>query len=171
MSEAATAVISATQLAPSNFQYTVTLTDSGTTPIGTFWFAWVPGRDYLDTSPTSITAPAGWTDVITHETPTDGFGIQWRVLSTSAELTPGNSLTFSFTSADTPAQVFGNSSHFPATRVVTSFVYSGQPLSDAGFVFQPTMVPSTITATTPGQVVPLSSGNNLVFVTVPNMIA
>ena len=35
----------------------ITVTDTGTTPIGTFWFSWVPGQGYLPDQPT-FAAPA-----------------------------------------------------------------------------------------------------------------
>jgi hypothetical protein len=58
-------------------------------------------------------------------------------LSPANDIPSGQSLTgFSFTSADPPASVFGNSVFFPTTPVLTSFVYSGAPFSDAGFDFQ-----------------------------------
>ena len=48
----------------SDFQYTIALTNSSASDdsIGTFWFASVPGQDYLATNPISVTPPAGWTD-------------------------------------------------------------------------------------------------------------
>ena len=44
-SEAASATFSSTQLSPTSWQYSLTLNDTGTTDLGTFWFAWVPGKD------------------------------------------------------------------------------------------------------------------------------
>jgi hypothetical protein len=60
----ASAVISSTPTG-ANFNYNITLTNSAssTSPIGTFWFAWVPGKDFLGTSPISETAPTGWGDM------------------------------------------------------------------------------------------------------------
>jgi hypothetical protein len=147
MSESATATISDTQIGPDSYRYGITLTDAGTTQLGTFWFAWVPGQDYLDTSPTSVSDPTGWEDLVTNADASDGFGIQWHVVSTSAdELSPGNSLSFTFDSTDTPAEVFGDSNFYPTTPVLTAFVYSGgEPFQnpsgglDLGFVFHPSV--------------------------------
>jgi Hint domain len=134
MSESASATITSTQLGPDSYSYTVTLTDTGSTPLGTFWMGWVPGKDFLDTRPTSASDPTGWTDAITNFGASDGYAIQWHVVSTSTdEVPPGGSLSFSFTSADTPAEVFGDSTHYPGTPALTSFVYSGMPFSDGGF--------------------------------------
>ena len=55
-------------------------------------------------------------------------------MTTSKFLKGSKSLTgFSFTSTDTPAEVFGNSNFYPTTLVNTSVVYSGAPFSDTGF--------------------------------------
>src|ERR1700688_2789545 len=34
--------------------YSITLNNTGTTTIGTFWFAWVPGAGFLSATPTDI---------------------------------------------------------------------------------------------------------------------
>src|SRR5689334_20687895 len=62
-----------------NFDYTITVTNSSssTSPIGTFWYAWIPGYDYLATTPISVTPPTGWTKTVTHGGPSDGYGIEF----------------------------------------------------------------------------------------------
>lgn len=125
----------------SNFEYDLTLTDTGTTNIGTLWFAWVPGKDFLKTSPISETSPAGWSSppAITHSGSTDGYAIQWQATTL---LTPGQSLSgFSFITADAPASVDGNSFFYSTTPTETSVVYSGGPFSDGGFQFVAQNVP------------------------------
>ena len=146
MSESASATITAAPLASGDTQYTITLDDTGSTTIGTFRFAWVPGEDLMDSSPSSVTAPAGWTDTITHAGSNDGFAIEWTASSPSADLAPGGSLTgFSFISSEPPSSLFGDSHFFPGTPELTSFVYSGAPFSDAGsqFVVEPMMQPTS----------------------------
>ena len=133
MSEAASATVSGT-LAGGAYQYSATLNDTGTTTIGTFWFAWVPGEDFLDVSPTNIVTPAGWTAIVTHVGAGDGYAIQYKATAAASYLQPGASLSgFGFTSTETPAQLAGNSPFFPTTPETTSFVYSGAPFSDPGF--------------------------------------
>ena len=146
MAESASATIAATQLSSGEYQYTITLDDTGSTPIGTFWFSWVPGEDFLDSSPSSITAPSGWTDSITNSGPNDGFAIKWTASSPSSDLEPGGSSTaFSFVSSESPSSLFGDSHFYPGTPQLTSFVYSGAPFSDAGsqFVVEPMMQPTS----------------------------
>ncbi len=141
MSEAASATIFATT---GSSQYTATLNDTGSTSIGTFWFAWVPGEDFLDVSPTNIVSPAGWTAVVTHSGAGDGFAIQWKATSSASDLQSGASLSgFGFTSSETPAQLSGNSPFFSSTPELTSFTYTGAPFSDAGFDFVAALDTST----------------------------
>jgi hypothetical protein len=140
----ASATISETELAANSFQYTLTLTDAANSPspIGTFWFAWVPGKDFLTTEPTSVTKPAGWQDNITHTGSTDGYAVQWEAVSPPIDDdTAGNTLTgFSFISADAPSSVFGDSSFYPSFPTSTSEAYDAMPFSDAGTPFVTTAI-------------------------------
>jgi hypothetical protein len=144
-SEIATATYTVSQNGPTNWHYSLTLNDTGTTNVGTFWFAWVPGVDFMPTAPTNITGPAGWAFSVTGANNlTDGSAIRWIAGGGSAE-TPGQSLSgFSFDSATTPAQLAGLSQFGGGTNpVATSFVYSGAPFSDAGFQLAATAATAT----------------------------
>jgi hypothetical protein len=128
----ATGTMTDTQVGPGEYQYDLTLHNVGTTTIGTFWFSWVPGLNFMSATPTSITSPTGWTENVTTG---PGSAIQW--LGGSNLLAAGGSLTgFSFQSTETPAQLAGFAAPpnqaFPVT---TSFVYSGAPFSDGGYQF------------------------------------
>ena len=139
--ESASATFTSTQLSATSWQYDLTLTDTGTTPVGTFWFAWVPGENFLTTPASGIDSPAGWTAKTTHAGPTDGYAIQW-VAGASAALAPGASLGgFSFDSTMSPEQMMGSSAFYPTTPVTTAFVYGGAPFSDSGFKFEVSAVP------------------------------
>jgi Bacterial Ig-like domain (group 3) len=116
-----------------DFNYTITLNNTGTTNIGTFWFAWIPGQDYMANNPISVANPTGWISAVTGGFPGDGYAIRW--VATTAPITPGNSLNFNFTSAETPAQLGGNSPFFSNPPEGTSFVYIGAPESDPGYEF------------------------------------
>jgi hypothetical protein len=137
--DAATATISDTSLGGGEFNYSITLKDTGTGNLGTFWYSWVPGEDFMPVSPTNIVAPTGWTDLITNAGSGDGFAIQF--VSSSAPLTPGATDTFTFTSTATPAQIAGDSPFHSTMPVDTAFVYSGAPFSDAGFQLEVAAVP------------------------------
>jgi hypothetical protein len=138
--DAASAQISDTSLGGGEFAYSITLKDTGTGNLGTFWYSWVPGQDFMPVSPTNVVAPSGWTDLITNGGSSDGFAIQF--VSSSAPLTPGASDTFTFDSTATPAQIAGDSPFHSTMPVDTAFVYNGAPFetatgaSDVGFQLQ-----------------------------------
>ena len=128
--------------------YSITLNNTGTTTIGTFWFGWVPGAGFLSATPTDIGSPSGWTDMTTNS----GAAIQW---TTSTPLAAGSSLSgFTFDSTETPAQLL---SAFTGTGIgsgdpqSTAFVYSGAPLVGQGdqFVVTPAAAATGGTGVTP----------------------
>ncbi len=115
----------------SNFDDSITLSNSSasTDSIGTFWFAWIPGKDFLPSNPFNLSAPAGWTASVTNLGAGDGFAVQYVASSPSASLAPGSSLSgFSFSTADSPGVLAGNSPFGTTFPVTTSFVYQGAPL-------------------------------------------
>src|SRR5665213_980391 len=139
LSESATAQLSLSSTAGSGsaavYHYSITVNDTGTTNIGTFWFGWVPDEDFLPSAPSAIGDPSGWTHTITgSNNSTDGSAIEW--VASSNAITPGHSLTgFTFSSTDSPAVLAANSPSHPASPTTTAFVYSGAAFSDAGFQF------------------------------------
>ena len=112
--------------------YSITLDNTGTTTIGTFWFGWVPGNGFLSATPTDIGTPAGWTEMTTN----GGAAIQFV---TSSPLAAGSSLSgFTFDSTETPAELLSAFTGMePGTGdpQSTSFVYAGAPLVGAGDQF------------------------------------
>ncbi len=135
--------------------YTIDLSNASSSDsgIGTFWYAWVPGEDLLATNPISVSAPAGWTETVTNTGATDGFGIEFIANSAAYDVQPGSSLTFSFTSADSPTSVAGNSPFYPGMSTSTSTVFPQGPFSDSGHQFvvtpAPTPTPTPAPAPTP----------------------
>lgn len=129
------------------FNYTITLnnTAGSTSPIETLWYAWVPGADFLPSSPITVQPPTGWTGTITGGGSNDGYAIEFT--TSTAPLNPGNSLLFQFTSADTPAQLASDSPTHPGTPVGTSVLYAGAPFSpgpSASLLIQPVPEPSSL---------------------------
>lgn len=122
-----------TQVSPGVYDYSLTLDNTGTTTIGTFWFSWIVGAGFLPSPPSDITSPAGWNPVVTN----GGKAIQW---TTALDLlAPDTTVSgFSFESDTTPAQMAGL---FPGPGlgtgdpVSTAFVYIAAPLADPGFQF------------------------------------
>ena len=113
------------------YDYSLTLNNTGTTTIGTFWFAWVPGGDFLNPVPTNVTEPTGWVE----KTLTAPQGTSIQYTSTTNLLNPGQSLSgFGFESTETPDQLLGlvPSGTGAGDPITTSFVYIGAPLKDPG---------------------------------------
>jgi hypothetical protein len=135
----ASGIISWTQTG-STFNYSIKLSNTGTTHISTFWFAWIPGQDYIPNTPTP-TSPAGWSATVTNGGAADGFGIMWT--TSSAPVPAGGTVTgFNFSSTSTPAQIMGDSTFHPGHPVTTSFVYIEGAFQDAGFQFVVTTPPT-----------------------------
>jgi len=124
----ASATFTDTEVSPGVFQYDLTLNDTGTTGVGTFWFGWVPGDGFMTVAPTAVQSPTGWTEMVTN----GGGAIQWV---DSGALSPGSSQSgFEFDSTLTPSQLEGPSV-IPSDPVDTSFAYIGAPFGDPGFQF------------------------------------
>jgi hypothetical protein len=121
--------------AGANFNYTIALSNSSssTSSIGTFWFAWAPGppgQDYLATHPISVTPPTGWTDSISHAGTHDGYAIEFIATDPNAYVMPGETMNFSFQSADAPQSFAGNSKFYSGTHVGTSTLYPTTPFNN-----------------------------------------
>jgi hypothetical protein len=115
----ATASYTDTLLSPGEYQYNITLNNTGMAPIGVYWFSWVPGAGFLSPQPTNIMSPSGWTEQLTNT----GAAILW--MSSSSSLAGGGKLTgFSFDSTETPAEIAGM---LMGVRITTSYVYTQLP--------------------------------------------
>jgi len=127
----ATASFTYTQPTAGTYEYDLTLNNTGTTTIGTFWFSWVPGAGFLSATPTNVQAPAGWADTITNA----GRAVRWTT-STNL-LTPGASESgFIFDSTLSPAAleaIFPGPGTGTGDPVDTFYVYIAAPLADPGF--------------------------------------
>ena len=114
------------------YSYSLTFTDAGgaTSPVGSVWYAWVPGAFYLPSSPTSVSAPAGWTATIS------GNSVQYVASSAANYIQPGQSLSgFGYQATFSPAQLAA------APNSGVSVAYSGGLFSDAGNTFTVQNVP------------------------------
>jgi hypothetical protein len=118
------------------FTYDLSFSDAvnSLSPVGSVWYAWIPGNFYLPGDPTSASAPAGWTASVTLNS------IQFTANSPSDYITPGSSLSgFSYQAAFSPAQLAA------AANSGVSVAYSGGLFSDAGNTFTVQAVPEPST--------------------------
>jgi hypothetical protein len=158
----ATATITDTEISPGEYQYSLTLNNTGTTTIGTFWFGWVPGEGFLTATPTSVVAPTGWTDSVTNS----GAAVRW--VTTTNLLAAGDSLSgFEFDSTETPAQLLLTvpSGVGAGDPVTTSYVYIGAPLGDPGYKLDAQLTPE------PSTMLLLLTGSGLVGFVKRKMLA
>jgi hypothetical protein len=123
----ATATYTDTMISPGEFQYNITLNNTGSVPIGVYWFSWVPGAGFLSPAPdpTKFMSPPGWTPNPTN----NGAAIMW--MSSSSWLAAGGKLTgFSFDSTETPAELAGKFMGMgtgAGDPITTSYVYTQLP--------------------------------------------
>ena len=108
------------------YTYSLSFSDSlsATSPIGSVWYAWVPGAFYLPSAPTSASAPAGWTASIS------GNSVQFIANSAGNYIPAGGSLSgFSYQANFSPAQLAA------AANSGKSVAYSAGLFSDGGNTF------------------------------------
>ncbi len=116
--------LSATPGGGGTWDYTMVISDSAsaTSPIGSFWYAWIPGQFYLPTAPSSVQVPTGWSDAIVTA---GASSIQFSASSSAYDINPGSSLTFGFVSTDTPTTLAGNAvPTYPTTPIGTTVAYA-----------------------------------------------
>ena len=95
--------------AGNTFDYTLTLSNApnATTSIEGFWYAWIPGKFFLPTTPSSASgAASGWSAILV------GNSIQFQGAAGTA-IGPAGSKSFTFVTTDTPVALAGTSGGFP----------------------------------------------------------
>ena len=96
----ATATISDVAAAGGVFDYTITLKNTGTTTLDSFWYAWTQMGNNLSTPITNPGSSLGWVDTAF----TGNTSISWQGTAGSV-LAVGSSATFTFDSTETPTAI------------------------------------------------------------------
>jgi hypothetical protein len=96
--QSATATISGVQ-SGSVFDYTVTLDNTGTAPLESFWYAWTQSGNNLTADPSNLGNSLGWNSALFN-----GTSIQYTGTAGDA-LAGGQSATFTFASTETPTEI------------------------------------------------------------------
>ena len=145
----ATITLASSKVVAGQTQYTYNLTLHNTStdgsPIGTFWFGWIPDYSFLPSQPMNVLSPATWEQGFSSVPVGGDFGggasIEWQASSIPGNaLAAGNSLSgFSFTTPDSLATLGGNGD--TGDPILTSFVYTGAPFSDNGYQFVVAVAP------------------------------
>ena len=124
----------------SPYDYVLTFSDAAgaTSPIGSVWYAWIPGFWYLPSAPTSASAPAGWSAAV--NSGGGGSSIQFVASSSAYYISPGQTLSgFSYMATFSPAQLAA------APSSGSSFAYKAGLFSDNGQNFNVQAVPEPST--------------------------
>jgi hypothetical protein len=114
------------------YTYNLTFSDSAsaTSPVGSVWYSWIPGQFFLPGTPTSASAPAGWTATIFLNS------VQFVASSPANDITAGQSLSgFGYQATFSPAQLAA------AANSGQSDAYSAGLFSDGGDIFVVQAVP------------------------------
>ena len=127
----ASAQITYSSLGGGVYDYTLTLNNTGSSSLETFWFAWEPyyGYDFMTAMPTSIVNPSGWTDsVSSYYNYYYGYDYGIEFSTSTSPLAAGHTITFSYDSTMTPTDMGGFSSTY-GYDVGTSYLSTGPNFS------------------------------------------
>ncbi len=130
-----------------SYDYTVTLQNTGTVALNSFWYGWTTGGNNLASDPTTPGNSLGWSNVLS------GNSIKWTNSSGTA-LAAGASATFTFVSSAPPSAITMSPSG-ESVAYVGGIDFSQDKVGDSTGVFSPTLtapppaVP-TVTATISG---------------------
>jgi hypothetical protein len=155
--QSATATISwVADVDGSDYDYTITLQNTGSVDLNGFWYGWTQGGNNLPSSPSSADNSLGW------ENDLSGNSIMWENAYSEngytyyygTPLAPGASATFTFVSSSSPTDIM-NSPSGESVAYVSTIDFSQGVDGDSTSVFSPTStapppaVP-TVTATITG---------------------
>jgi hypothetical protein len=129
--QSVTATISAVA-AGSSYAYTITLQNTGSVALNSFWYGWTTGGNNLPSDPSSPTNSLGWGNNL------DGNSIKW-VNSSGTALAPGASATFTFTSSSAPSAITKSPSG-ESVAYVGAIDFTENKAGDSTAVFSPTLV-------------------------------
>jgi hypothetical protein len=116
----------------SSFDYTITLQNTGTNALNSFWYGWTTNGDNLPTAPTSAGNSLGWSNALS------GDSIMWTNNSGTA-LAPGATTTFTFVSSDSPTAITTPPSG-ESVAYVGAIDFSQGAAGDSTAAFSPTLV-------------------------------
>jgi hypothetical protein len=138
--QSATATISGASVGGGLFDYTITLDNTGTVALESFWYAWTQDGNNLTTDPTVANNSLGWVNGL------DSNSIQWKG-SASDALQAGQKATFTFVDTENPTTIT-TSPQGESVAYVGSIDFSQGVSGDSTGIFSPVLVvpePSSLT--------------------------
>jgi hypothetical protein len=118
--------------AGSSFAYTITLQNTGTNALNSFWYGWTTSGDNLPSAPSSAANSLGWSNDLS------GNSIKWTNSSGTA-LAPGDSATFTFDSSSSPSAITTAPSG-ESVAYVGAIDFTESTAGDSTAPFSPTLV-------------------------------
>ncbi|MGP8239403.1 MAG: hypothetical protein ACLQVW_28860, partial [Limisphaerales bacterium] len=115
-----------------SYDYTVTLQNTGTNALNSFWYGWTDSGNNLPSVPSSAGNSLGWSNALS------GNSIKWTN-SSSTPLAPGASSSFTFVSGDSPSAITTSPSG-ESVAYVGAIDFSEDAPGDSTAVFSPTLV-------------------------------
>jgi hypothetical protein len=114
------------------YDYTITLENTGSTLLNSFWYGWTTSGNNLPADPSTAGNNLGWNNDL------DGNSIMW-VNSSGTTLAAGNSGTFSFFSISSPAAITAPPAG-ESVAYVNGIDFSEGSAGHSTGVFSPTVV-------------------------------
>jgi hypothetical protein len=140
--QSATATISEVTGSGGAFDYTITLQNTGTLNLNSFWYGWTISGNNLPSNPSSAANSLGWANVL------DFNSIQWQNTTSSSALAPGQSATFTFVSTSTLSAITTPPSGESVAYTSDSIQFNQGIAGQSTPVFSPTIAsvpePSTL---------------------------
>jgi hypothetical protein len=131
--QGAMATISDVAAGGGNFDYTLTLKNTGTQSLSSFWFGWTTSGNNLPSDPTSAANSLGWANNL------DGNSIQW-INSSGTALAAGQSATFTFVSTSSLSAITTSPSG-ESVAYVGGIDFSQGHAGDSTPLYSPTIAP------------------------------
>ena len=129
--QSASATISDVAVA-GGYDYTITLDNTGTYNLQSFWYGWTQNGNNLPANPSSAGNSLGWANTL------DGNSIMWGT-SADTPLAPGHTGSFTFFSSSTPSAITTSPSGESVAYVGGIDFSQGTPGDSTG-IFSPTLV-------------------------------
>lgn len=131
--QSATATISDVAAGGGNFDYTITLKNTGTQSLNSFWYGWTQSGNNLPSDPTSAANSLGWANDLS------GNSIMWENSSGTA-LGAGQLATFTFVSSSTLSAITTSPSG-ESVAYVGGIDFSQGQAGDSTAMFSPSIAP------------------------------
>ena len=136
----------------SSFDYTVTLTNTGTLALNSFWYGWTTSGNNLPSDPTNAGNSLGWANTL------DGNSIMW-VNSSGTALAPGASASFTFVSSSSPSAITTSPSG-ESVAYVAGIDFSQDTAGDSTAVFSPTLLSTPVLPTVAATISGVADGSS-----------